>query len=269
MVKAKYKKRLSVKHLKSHIDNNLNNLIEDYLFDRINKDTLYENLDSISINENVITGIEKFMNSSKSISEDAYMKVCIKIYVKISSLFDNIKKWGGKIVSILTWVLNKMKNFKEKHPIIYKIIVATILIIIFTLVFTLIASAEAGGVKINLKEDFGIDIDTLNTLIGFMDSSNDIDIVRHQAMLIDLKDGVIDGSWGKEEIQKAITQERTILSQSLKNMLSSGHSGTELNILITDLQKAGEKLVGFSREVSKSLDGNTTGEKINIFKKLK
>lgn len=258
-----------MKYLKSNKDNKVDNLIEDYLFDRIDKDFLYENLDNISINENVITGIEKFMNSSKSISEDAYMKVCIKIYVKISSLFDNIKKWGGKIISILTWCLNKMENFKKKHPIFYKIIITTILIIIFTLAFTLIASAEGSGVKINLKEDFGIDIDTLNILIGSLNSSNDIDVVRHQAMFIDLKDGVIDGSWEKEEILKFINQERTILSESLKNMISSGHSGSDLGYLITDLQEAGEKLVGFSREVSKSLDGKVTGEKINIFKKLK
>lgn len=254
----------------NYIDFKINSVLNDYTSDKIDDNILYESLDSLlfASSESVISSVKDFIGNTKTKTEDSILALCIKIYIKISELFSDLKKWAGKIFSVFMWILKKLENFKENHPIFFKIIIITILIILFTVIFISTSSASEGGIQVDLKKDFGIDMDQLNILLGVIDDHKHVDVLldmQHKAMLVDIKDGVIDGSWGKEEITSFITKETTVLKMSLQEMINSGSSKSDIGSLLSEFQEAGEKMVGFTQDISKSIDGSK--ETIKIYSK--
>lgn len=93
-----------------------------------------------------------------------------------------------KINTFVKWLFNKIKSFKEKNPVLYKVIVITSITLIILIVAS--ATAQAGGKPIPK--------DRIDMAIGLLDgikSDNTKDTLlvnKAIAHLIDLRDGKVD-----------------------------------------------------------------------------
>lgn len=243
------------------IDYNLSNIIDNYLNNKIEESDLYNELDSLLfVNEGIIDNIKDFIDKSIATTEDAIITLCVKVYLKLLPLLEYGKKFLGKILNILIWMIKKLQNFAKKHPVLMKVIVISAIII-----FILIASTQSATA--GEKSSIEVDKNHIDVLLGMLKKyGNDINNhMKIEAMLIDAKDGFIDGPWTKKEVTDTIHQQNTLLHNVLKSMQEQGYSSTSLGQLLDDMQKTGDKLISFSVEIIKGINFNS--ENIKIFTK--
>ena len=204
----------------------------------------------------------KFFNNLEQLHEgimgDKLAKFVINMLEKMGNYFDNIKKYGEKLISALTWLLGKTKSVYNKHPNLIRYIVIALVIISLTLIST--AVQASGG------EPIQIDADNLNLVIGY---ATDINLdARIIAMLVDAKDGVVDASpedWDAAKIQTLFDSLSGDLRNSLNKMKST--EGDGVYTLMQHLEDMGEKIVNFSVKTTKSLDGDYVKKSYSLYQK--
>ena len=260
-----------MKHLTTYQNYKKKN-IEDILESYFNGDfdNIEEQLDSlISINENIFTWIKDTWNKAKSKTEEFILDICIKAYVKIMPIITGVKKLLNKVVKVLFWILQKLANFQKKHPILFKIILSSTLIILLILLSS--SSAMAKGEKINVQEYYGLTEDQLNYILGY---TKEYGTTKETAMIVDLKDGVVDGPWSLHDITKVLSDECHNLDKyntKMRELISRPgnepvYPFTKDSYMAYDRQTfidAGKKLVNFTLQIIKG--ENFSQEKIALY----
>jgi len=122
------------------------------------------------------------------------------------TLLKNVAKFaisiGEKLIGAIKWIFNKIKDWAEKHPVAFRVIVITIIVFIILIVCCASAHAQSTGGEIPSP--------LINTAIGWLRDLAPKDgdpTVRMKAIawLVDLKNGTThDASvYGAEAIQLA------------------------------------------------------------------
>lgn len=170
----------------------------DFIYGRMTKDEYISHLESL--NENWIS--------------DSYEKVKWKVIEYLWTFLEESKKIGFKIFSkaftFLKWIWNKIKSFKEKHPIIFKIITITLLVLIILILSSCVAHAQVSGQPLD-EEQIDLAIGFINDMKehGEIKSFTTLDVNKAIAYLIKLRDahGVVDPNdvhnFGQESVTLA------------------------------------------------------------------
>jgi hypothetical protein len=205
-----------------------------YLTDQLSELVYFSYLDSVneSLLGDIITGVK-----SKII--EFYWKaleVGLKIGFKILE----------KVKSITGWIIGKIKSFKEKNPVLWKVLVITILVLLLLIISCGVAHAAVTGQPVDEKY--------INIAIGFLQDMNehgkiksytDLDVSKSIAYLIELKgrgqvlqtDSTQFGQMAVDLANVAIKSARTIAEDSKTDTPT-------LNWCI-DLLQRGEKFVSY------------------------
>lgn len=128
-------------------------------------------------------GILDWLKNIKEKIVDMFYTFVIKSYEIGLAIYD-------KVSTFITWVINKIKDWREKHPTAWKIIVITLVIIIIFIVTASSAKAATTGTPISLAK--------IDMAIGWLDSlksgGNQDPMIVNKAIahLIDLRDGQVD-----------------------------------------------------------------------------
>jgi len=147
-----------------------------YLTDQLSESVYFSYLDSVNeyLLSDIITGVK-----SKII--EFYWKaleVGLKIGFKILE----------KVKSITGWIIGKIKGFKEKNPVLWKVLVITILVLLLLIISCGVAHAAATGQPVDEKY-INIAIGLLQDMNehGKIESYTDLDVSKSIAYLIELK----------------------------------------------------------------------------------
>jgi len=155
---------------------NLDPTTIDFIDGKINESTFRQYVELEVLNESVMTYVkEKIIN------------VLYSFLVKASEIGFSIL---SKFKSFFTWLFETISKWKEKHPLLYKVIIITLIIIILLLVSASSAHAQSKGQPIPESQ--------LDLAIGWLDlikGKTDLDALEVNkaiAHLVDLKDGNIE-----------------------------------------------------------------------------
>jgi hypothetical protein len=178
-----------VKLFENFEDFQTSDLTLNLLNEKITLDRYLNSIESL-LNESILSGITQFFSNFKKSVFDGlftFLKQAAKIGFKI---FDSV-------FSLIKLAIRQISKFKEKNPILFKIIVTTLIVL-----FLMIVSASAACAKSAGKP---IDLDKIDMAIGYLKSGNfrmaegkyEGFKVLNQCLtyLIDLRDGKIDGNY--------------------------------------------------------------------------
>jgi hypothetical protein len=246
---------------------NLEIVLEKYINDDIKDYEIYQNLEILIINENMLSSLKDKWISVKDKSNDLVLDFLVKMYIKIGNTFNNFKKFIGKIFKLLFWLVDKISKFKEKHPKLFKIILLSSLIIFLIIISS--SSAYAGntkplldaGSKLIIDGTTTVEINHVSVFIGYLDKV-DIglsgqELAKYKSILVDLKDGKIDGTWNISEVKSVIELAKNSLSKFLnnvdKNDIVVDHArlgridfgGSNAQLLVNDFANVGRRFVDF------------------------
>jgi hypothetical protein len=221
-----------------------------YLTDQLSELVYFSYLDSVneSLLGDIITGVK-----SKII--EFYWKaleVGLKIGFKILE----------KVKSITGWIIGKIKSFKEKNPVLWKVLVITILVLLLLIISCGVAHAAVTGqpvdekyinIAIGLLEDMNVH--------GKIESYTDLDVSKSIAYLIELKGrGQVLQTDSTQFGQMAVDLANLAIKTAKKIDEDSKTDTTVLNWCI-DLLQRGEKFVSY--EIIK----NSAGETVKLYTK--
>lgn len=153
----------------------------DFISGKINESEFINYLDSNLINESIIDSIKDFASNFKQKVIDIFWSFLTKAYEIGFVIFD-------KINTFTNWLFNKINTFKDKNPVLFKVLVITSAVLII-LIFAA-ATAKAGNNPIPKEK--------INMAIGFLDNiksggTKDTLLVNKAiAHLIDIRDGKVD-----------------------------------------------------------------------------
>jgi len=216
-----------------------NNYILDFIYDRISESEFISHLESI--NENWIS--------------DAYENVKWKVIEYVWTFLQEAKKIGFKIfekvLTFFKWICNKVKSFKEKHPILFKVITITLLVMIILILSACVAHAQATGQP--------LDENQINLAIGFISDLREHGEIKNYtnletskaiAYLIKLRDahGVIDPKdvnlFGQESVTLA-NKAISVSEELVKDARTEGSNSAVYQYCL-DLLEKGEKFIQYS-----------------------
>lgn len=221
-----------------------------YLTDQLSESVYFSYLDSVneSLLGDIITGVKSKIIEFYWKALDVGLKIGFKILEKVKS--------------ITGWIIGKIRGFKEKNPVLWKVLVITILVLLLLIISCGVAHAAVTGQPIEKKY---IDI-----AIGFLQDMNehgkiksytDLDVSKSIAYLIELKgrgqvlqtDSTQFGQMAVDLANVAIKSARTIAEDS--------KTDTKVLNWCIDLLQRGEKFVSY--EIIK----NSAGETVRLYTK--
>jgi len=221
-----------------------------YLTDQLSEFVYFSYLDSVneSLLGDIITGVK-----SKII--EFYWKaleVGLKIGFKILE----------KVKSITGWIIGKIKSFKEKNPVLWKVLVITILVLLLLIISCGVAHAAVTGQPVDEKY-INIAIGLLQDMNehGKIESYTDLDVSKSIAYLIELKGrGQVIQTDSTQFGQMAVDLANLAIKTAKKIDEDSKTDTKVLNWCI-DLLQRGEKFVSY--EIIK----NSAGETVRLYTK--
>jgi stage V sporulation protein SpoVS len=152
----------------------------------------------------------------------------------------------GKFKSFFTWLIETVSKWKDKHPILHKVIITTLIVIILLLISAASAHAQSKGNEIPTEQ--------INTAIGWLEvikgKTNHDPMLVNKAMahLIDIRDGQIDiTNIGQDAINMADAAMNTA-----EKMMTQSKEDNSLAKMCLDLMHKGSEYV--SAIYSKSPD---------------
>jgi hypothetical protein len=84
---------------------------------------------------------------------DTYERVKWKVIEYVWTFLQEAIKLGfkifNKVVTFFKWIWNKIKSFKEKNPVLFKVITITIIIFLLLIIFASVAHAQTTGTPID------------------------------------------------------------------------------------------------------------------------
>ena len=235
-----------MKHLKSF---NKYHPVELFLQDKISEETFFNYLDSL--NEDLFD----FLKWIKQKVVDVFWTILTESVIIGFKILQKVK-------SIFSWIINKIKSFKEKNPVLFKVLVITILVILILIISGSVAYAATTGKPIE-TEYINLAIGLINDMKEHGYNVSDLDVAKTTAYLIKLRDagGVINPNDISAFGQDAVTLAHKSIDLAGKLVLDSrGGDKATLHYCI-DLLEKGEKLIGYEYQKLE------TGENIKLFSK--
>jgi len=143
----------------------------------------------------------------------------------------------SKFKSFFTWLIETISKWKDKHPILHKVIITTLIVIILLLISAASAHAQAKGNE--------IPTDQINTAIGWLEvikgKTNHDPMLINKAMahLIDIRDGQMDiANIGQDAINMADAAMNTA-----EKMMTQSKEDNSLSKMCLDLMHKGSEYV--------------------------
>jgi len=229
-----------MKHLESF---NNYNPVELFLQDKISKETLFNYLDSL--NEDLLD----FLKWIKQKVVDVFWTILTQSVIIGFEILEKVK-------SIFSWIIDKIKSFKEKNPVLFKVLVITILVILILIISGSVAYAATTGKPIQ-TEYINLAIGLINDMKEHGYPGSDLDVAKATAYLIKLRDagGVINPNDINAFGQDAVTLANKSIDLAGKLVQDSrGGDKATMHYCIEMLEK-GEKFIGY--EYQKLSTGET------------
>ena len=165
----------------------------------------------------------------------------------------------NKFKKVFEWIISTVSKWKEKHPVLFRVIIITLIIVILLMVSTSSAYAQSKGQPIP-DEQINVAIGWLNMIKGKTDLDL-MEINKAIAHLVDLKDGNIEienlGQNAVNIADSAIVTANKIISTAKEDLDKGDSSSAKMCI---DLMNKGSEFV--SAVYSKI--GDTESIKLNI-----
>ena len=140
-------------------------------------------------------GLLDWLKGVKEKIVDMFYTFVIKAYQIGLAIYD-------KVSTFINWLINKIKDWREKHPVAWKVTVITLVIIIILIVSASTAKAATTGQP--------IPVERIDMAIGWLDKvksgggEDPMIVGKAIAHLVDLRDGQIDlPNLGSEAINMA------------------------------------------------------------------
>ena len=169
--------------------------------------------------------------------------ILTKLITFIKKAAKGVKEELDLIIFGLKKLLALVTKFKEKHPLLFKIIIISFFIVVFLVIST--ASAQAQD-----PAGMGYTTNQLNSMIGMVDmAASDMeasgfdmmDIMNSKQYLHDLKDGTVDGNWGEGAKELASVIEGTF-SKLTKEAEGEGPEAQSAMKIIMDAFNYGKNM---------------------------
>ena len=210
----------------------------------INENIIIYNYINDIINENDIINYFEGLNENLSFN---FIKD--KIINILYTFLINSYKIGFKILTkldfIITQILKLINNFKNKYPLLYKIIILSI--ITFIILIISCVSTYAANTKNVLP------IENINIAIGWLDyikhtnNYDNIEVSKAIAHLVDLKDGKIDilnlNKKSLDIAQSAINTANEIIKNSKLDYKNGDTDGNKAISLFIELLEKGKSYI--------------------------
>ena len=237
-----------MKHLESF---NNYNPVELFLQDKISEETFFNYLDSL--NEDLFD----FLKWIKQKVVDVFWTILTQSVIIGFKILQKVK-------SIFSWIINKISSFKEKNPILFKVLVITVLVILILIISGSVAYASTTGKPIE-TEYINLAIGLINDMKehGGLSNASGLDVAKATAYLIKLRDagGVINpndtGIFGQDVV--TLAHKSIDLAGKLIQDSRGGDKAT-MHYCIEMLEK-GKKFIGYEYQKL------STGETIRLSSK--
>ena len=237
-----------MRHLESF---NNYNPVELFLQDKISEETFFNYLDSL--NEELLD----FLKWIKQKVVDVFWTILTQSVIIGFKILQKVK-------SIFSWIINKIRSFKEKNPVLFKVLVITVLVILILIISGSVASASTTGKPIE-TEYINLAIGLINDMKehGGLSNVSELDVAKTTAYLMKLRDagGVINpndtGVFGQDVV--TLASKSIDLASKLVQDSRGGDKATMHYCL--DLLEKGEKFIGYEYQKL------STGENIKLFSK--
>ena len=225
--------------------------VEAYLLDQISEEVFFNYLNSLN------EGIFDFLKDLKQKIIDVYWNILTKSVTIGFKILQKVK-------SFFSWVWSKIKSFKEKNPILFKVLVITILVILILIISGSVAYAATTGKPIQ-TEYINLAIGLINDMKehGSLDNVSQLDVSKATAYLIKLRDagGVVNPNDVSVFGQETVSFANKSLEVANKLAHDSRSGDTKTLFYCIELIKKGENLIGYEYQKLAS------GEHIKIFSK--
>ena len=165
-----------------------NKAVLDYLNGRITEIELDIEFSIQNINEGLGDWLKEIKDKVLNWSIGIFKSIINKIID--STEFYILKEGGKKVFDVLKKILNTIKKFQEKHPLLFKIIVMFIVIVVIMIATASTAYAQSTG-----NADPAVTKNILNMAIGMLNDTkvsgghSSFDVTEAMAYLIKLRDG--------------------------------------------------------------------------------
>ena len=237
-----------MRHLESF---NNYNPVELFLQDKISEETFFNYLDSLN------EGLMDFLKSIKQKVIDVFWTILTQSVIIGFKILQKVK-------SIFSWIINKIRSFKEKNPVLFKVLVITVLVILILIISGSVAYASTTGKPIE-TEYINLAIGLINDMKehGGLSNVSELDVAKTTAYLMKLRDagGVINpndtGVFGQDVV--TLASKSIDLASKLVQDSRGGDKATMHYCL--DLLEKGEKFIGYEYQKL------STGENIKLFSK--
>ena len=229
--------------------------VEAYLLDQISEEVFFNYLNSLN------EGIFDFFKDLKQKIIDVYWNILTKSVTIGFKILQKVK-------SFFSWVWSKIKSFKEKNPILFKVLVITILVILILIISGSVAYAATTGKPIQ-TEYINLAIGLINDMKETGHLGNDdwvytqLDVSKATAYLIKLRDagGVVNPNDVSVFGQETVSFANKSLELANKLVQDSRSGDTSTMKWCIQLLEKGEKFIGYEYQKLAS------GEHIKIFSK--
>jgi hypothetical protein len=196
---------------------NLDLITLDFINSNVTENEFINYLNNELINEGLLEDFKFFYSKFKEKVIDIFYTFLVKAYQVGFSIFD-------KINIFFKWLFNRISIFREKHPLVYKMIVITIIVMVILIITAASAKAQSSGQVIPKAK--------IDMAIGWLDhikskgQLDNLELSKAIAHLIDLRDGKIDipvlgdkaikiANAGLNTAQKIMDEAKTNQDQSL------------------------------------------------------
>lgn len=190
-----------------------------------------------------------------------------KVNDSIKNLMISMLEMGIKslnlIKSFFAKIFEKIKLFKEKYPVIYRIVITTLVLIVLAFV---LCSAASSHDKTPPEGVINAAIGLLKEIKDHGSSSNvdDSVLLKAQAYLFELKKTGTELKVGDEAV-KAAQSAIKIIQQDIQEYKLSGDKNPSDAEYLVKLAEQGAKLVSYKiTEYSNKLTGEYSGENISL-----
>jgi len=106
---------------------------------------------------------------SEGIFDTINTKISFMLYSLVVEIGNNAKKYMSKIFSSVMWIIDKIKKFKEKYPVLFKIIVIVCITLILLCISSIAQAQEMGGQSVILNPE---ELKQAKALQSFMDKNH-------------------------------------------------------------------------------------------------
>lgn len=196
-------------------------------------------LESIIINEGLMDNAKQFFSWLKEKILDT-LWIIAERSVKIGfSILEKAKM-------LCKWILEKIKSFKQKYPVLYKVIIMTILVILLVIVSGSVAYSQTKGEPVPAPL-IDLTIGLLDDLRSELQNYNSVEINKAIAYLIDLKakKGIVDPNAVQQfgDVSVNLAQKAMKSSEKLAQQARDGNETSYRYCM--KLMSEGEKFIQF------------------------